>query len=398
MRWSLAGTLVNRGLTVLCLVGLARTVGIAPFGVWAFAATTAGLIATLSSLGMHLDAQRAINGASVSADGRRRVQIVVIALGLAGVLGGVLGGWITSWFEVSRDIPFASWITIITVLGVALAANNFAHRLLIARERVASAFLATDGLRNCLTVVIAFLLDVNAQQLLWTFAAVATAVALISWMLVVALEPSVIFGSRSRLLARVAMRSGSGVLAVSVLFYMRRQGDVLVLAAVLADAQYAIYFAAARLANMVALGMASLSGPLGPRIGAQFTSERVSETQEMISNITAKSVGLAGIALVVLAVFGGLLLEAFGPSFIEGRWTLILLASGIFVQAAVGPTGMILQYCGRAWTCAGIEGLSALLGLPLLWPCGHKLGHQRCRDSRCWYHSTLLLHGGQSCP
>lgn len=366
MRWSLLGTIANRGISICSIVLLARIVGIGSFGVWALAVTTAGLVASVANLGMHLDAQRAVNGLAVNPDGRRRVWLVMRAICITGLGGGLLGGWITAGFEVADRIPSSTWIAVIAVIGIGLASNNFAHCLLIARERVATAFIATDGLRNALVVVVMYWISASAEHLLWVYAFASIGVSLTAWLLLAAMEPRTLFGSQSSLPFITAIRSGTGVLTVSVVFYMRRQGDVLILGALLSDIHYAIYFAAARLANVVALGLASLSASLGPRIGAQFIDKRLDDAQHTISTVTSRSAVLAAITLVVLVAAGGELLQVFGTEFRAGYWVLIALSAGLLVQALAGPTGMILQFCGQAWRCARIEGLSAMIGLPML--------------------------------
>jgi O-antigen/teichoic acid export membrane protein len=366
MKWSVMGTMANRGLSVVSLILLARAVGVGSFGVWAFAATTAGLIAALSNLGMHIDAQRAINGHTVSPDARRRVRLVMFAVVCTGIIGGGLGSWATSMFEVAADVSPFTWMVAVTIAGIGIASNNFAHKLLIARERIITGFLASDGLRNLSVVIAAFALNADQTNLLWIFSAATIGVSAISWVLLIAIEPTTLFGTQSNLTMRDAVRSGSGVLAVSVVFYLRRQGDVLILGALLSDVEYAIYFAAARLANLVAMGLASLSDPLGPRIGAMFTTNQPQNAQSIVRTVTARSSAIAAIAFIALLLGGGLLLGVFGESFVAGRWVLVLLSGGLLIQALAGPTGMILQFCGGAWQCAGIEGLTAVIGLPLV--------------------------------
>ncbi len=367
MRWSLVGVVVNRGLSVISLVLLARIVGAESLGVWAFATTISALVASISNIGMHLDAQRSVNGRLVSPDGRRRVWIVLMAIGVAGTSIGLLAGLATSRFEVATAVPPHIWVATIALIGLGLSANNFAHRLLIARERVALAFIATDGLRHTAFILIVYFMSVNIPQLLWVYGAACAGTAMVAWLLLLMLEPTVILGPKSKLPVMEAVRSGTSVLSVSIVFSLRRQGDVLLLGAMLTDVQYAIYFAAARVAQMVAMGMASLADPLGPRIGSQYIDGNISDAQDTISTVTKRSAALTVTMVGVLLLTGSWVLQLFGPEFSAGYWVLAFLSTGLLMQALLGPTGMILQFCGHAWRCASIEGLLAVLGLPLLW-------------------------------
>ncbi|MCH2137248.1 MAG: lipopolysaccharide biosynthesis protein [Phycisphaerales bacterium] len=367
MRWSLVATIADRGCTVIALILLARLIGVGHFGIWALAATTAGLVAAISTLGMHIDAQRSISPATITPEARRRVLTVTLTTLIVGLLFASPAGWVTSLFEVAAKVPTQHWIAAVVIVGTSRGLNQLAHRLLIARERIAFAFMFHDGLRNSLTVIGVLCLGADLTNLLMVYSIASLLVMVLAWSAIVCLERPVLIGPRTNLSLWQLIRSGSGVLTVSTVFFLRRQGDVLLLGALLSDEHYGAYFAAARLANIAAMAMAALSNPLGPRIGAAFASGQKLQAQQAITLVTSRSTVLATLALATLAVVGEPLLMLFGSQFTMAWPVLLLLSAGMVAQAALGPTGMVLQFCGRAWTCAIIEGLSAGAGLTLLW-------------------------------
>ncbi|OPY98253.1 hypothetical protein A5906_31960 [Bradyrhizobium sacchari] len=133
----------------------------------------------------------------------------------------------------------------------------------------------------------------------------------------------------------------------SILEAANQYFDVILVYWMLDPASAGIYFAASRLANILALLSAALYSFGARRLPSLYFSRNHQEferTLRLMAEVTALCV-VSG--LLLIWVGGPYLLNLFGPHFAAQHWVLIVLAIGTAVQAAGGPSAAILQLTGH---------------------------------------------------
>jgi len=123
--------------------------------------------------------------------------------------------------------------------------------------------------------------------------------------------------------------------------------DVVLVYWLLDPAAAGIYFAASRLANVFAMLLSALNSFAVRRLPAlYFAGARVEIDRNLMLMAEVSAVCVA-IGLMIFSFGAAELLGLFGTSFIDYRWTLIVLAVGTAAQAAGGPAPSILQLTGH---------------------------------------------------
>jgi O-antigen/teichoic acid export membrane protein len=97
-----------------------------------------------------------------------------------------------------------------------------------------------------------------------------------------------------------------------------------------------VFAVANRGAGVVVLGFAGVTAVAAPRIAHLWSLRDVGALDQLLKNCTLLSGGTAALAVVVIAVFRDQLLAIFGPGFVSGGTTLVILSLGQLAYATVG--------------------------------------------------------------
>ena len=141
--------------------------------------------------------------------------------------------------------------------------------------------------------------------------------------------------------------------------------DTVVLGVYRSTAEVGIYVAAMRLATLVSFILWAGNSILAPKYATLYSNGRMDELQSLVRTITRLMAFLALFPLVVFLVFSAQLLSIFGPEFVLGKTSLIVLSIGQFVNTAVGSVGHLLMMTGNEWTFNNIFFSGVILNLIL---------------------------------
>ncbi len=128
--------------------------------------------------------------------------------------------------------------------------------------------------------------------------------------------------------------------------------DVLVLGLFVSPDQVAFYFAATRLAQILAYVPYSATAATAQKYAALASPSDRAELQALISRTAILSATLTGLGALGLGLFGAKLLALFGPGYAEAAPIVSLLALGIFVSCAFGPGEDVLNMLGEERICS----------------------------------------------
>lgn len=368
----LAVAVLGLGVNVV----LARWLGPADYGVYAFGITVALALSAFASAGMPFAAIRHLpeyvaRGAWAEVAGFRRASILVTAAGsLLCVVGVLLLAGV-----LHADQALTTALVWSAALVAPLAFVQTLATLLQARGRVALPEAMQSLIRQGMTLLFlgfgAAMIGIGPGMAFASTAAAtalaALALAMMLWRLDFTEIPSV-HGRRYEL--RRWMRTGAGIFLILIGATLNEKVDILMLAWLVEPDRLGIYAAATRLSAMASLGLAGLNAAYMPRIARAWAEGDRPRTEALCVEAARIGALVVGIMLFGAVLFGEAMLAVFGEEFRAGAGVLQLLIVGQIGVAAAGVAGGLAVIAGRdtlpmAGVIAGIA-LNVVLNLLLV--------------------------------
>jgi len=135
--------------------------------------------------------------------------------------------------------------------------------------------------------------------------------------------------------------------------------DILILGLFVAPEYVAFYFAATRLAQILAYVPYGATAATAQKYAVFAGRPESSELQALIGKVATFSTVLTGVGALLLSFFAAQLLAAFGPDYAQAAPIVALLCLGIVVSCAFGPGEDVLNMLGQERVCS-LAFLSAL--------------------------------------
>ncbi|MGH9424149.1 MAG: flippase [Thermoanaerobaculia bacterium] len=136
--------------------------------------------------------------------------------------------------------------------------------------------------------------------------------------------------------------------------------DILLVGLFAGPVAVAFYTAASRSAAIVLAIYGSIGALTGPRMAELNAKGERQELQKLLSGIVPWISILPGIAAVALAIAGPFVLRLFGHGF-DAAWpALVLLAFANLIASITGPSALLLNMTGHQDSSATVYGLAAL--------------------------------------
>jgi O-antigen/teichoic acid export membrane protein len=141
--------------------------------------------------------------------------------------------------------------------------------------------------------------------------------------------------------------------------------DVIILERFVSPGEVGVYYAATKLASLVAFVYFAVAAAAAHR----FTELHVGERPEELSAFIGMSIRwtfVPSLAMaIVLLVLGKPLLWLFGPDFGAGYMILAILLVGLLARASIGPVEKLLSMLGHQSVTAGIYALAFVVNIAL---------------------------------
>ncbi|MEM9293437.1 MAG: lipopolysaccharide biosynthesis protein [Acidobacteriota bacterium] len=171
-----------------------------------------------------------------------------------------------------------------------------------------------------------------------------------------------------RYLTRRWLRVSTPLLLVAGMRQLLNQTDVLLVGAVLGRPEAGLYFIAAKLSQLVSFGLNAANSIAAPLISETHTADQRQELQRVVT-LAARLATLAAVVVAVgILVLRRPLLGLFGEGFLAAEPALWWLVAGQLVNAATGPVGQLLNMTGHQDANARILGSITLANLLLNLP------------------------------
>ena len=127
----------------------------------------------------------------------------------------------------------------------------------------------------------------------------------------------------------------------------------------------AIYNVAARLSSLTSVILLAVSTIAGPKFSELYWSQKTEELKKTISFSAKLIFWIAMPVLFIYLLFPGFFMGIFGKEFIAGKYALVILTLGQFVNASSGPVGIFLNMTGKQRVFSNIVLTAAALNIIL---------------------------------
>jgi O-antigen/teichoic acid export membrane protein len=356
VRWSAVVFLLRVGgtaSTYVTYVLLARWMGAAELGNYVFAFSVCMVVSSLTTLGYPASAVRFVRQAAardqrdeVAGFLKRGNQLSFLASLLA-MLGGLAFLW---WRQGTdgMDVALALAFVGVPLFAILQLHSSYAQSI----SNFTAAFLPSNFLRQ-----LVLLLIVVAWQLLWGGLS-----ASLVMLFTVAMLPFLLLGQHVYIDRGLKpLRTGASPtyrtwfwtrtsleLQLLVLFTTYFQEMSLTIAGFfLPSEDMAVYSACFRTANLISFGLYAINAILSPQASHLIANKNAAGLQSLVARATQLRFWPSLAAVAVLAVAGQQILHIFGPDFVRGHVTLIILGVSQLVIAAAGPATQILTLSGH---------------------------------------------------
>lgn len=330
-------------------VALARWMGPAQYGSYAYAMAWIGLCSMATALGLpvssvrFLSEYRARHQAGLLRGTVRRFRQLVIAAGTAVAVAGMIAGLIVrrwpSWIAIAAwVVPLMSFVSLNTEMARGL-------------ERPTLSQVPDKIVRPLLTVLGAGLL-VTAGTLTVGAAMTAglAALAVVALLQTVLIRPALATATAAapaEYRTRDWMRVALSLLTVSFFVLLMGQIDLLVAGLFLDPAAIGIYSAAIRVASLIGFVPLSVTIVTSPQIAALYAQHDSRRLQSLASDIASLSFWPSLVLAAGVIAFAGPILRVFGPDFVAASGALRILAACQLFKSGMGAVGYLLDMTGH---------------------------------------------------
>ena len=357
------------GAGYLVHVALARWMGAAAYGSYAYAMAWIGLLSIATAFGLPVSSVRFVSQyiatgkpALLRGTVTRFRQIVIVGGSIAAACGtaaALLLRGIPSWFIIAVWlVPLSSFVTLNTEMARGIGRpmlSQVPDKVLRSLATVAAAawFYRTAGA-----------LTLDQAMLAGLLAALAVAVLQVV-LLGRALAPMMSGAAAAEYHTGEWIRVAGSLLAVSLFVLLLGQVDLLVAGFFLEPAQIGIYSAAIRVSSLIGFVPLSVTIVTSPQIAALYSQRDAVGLQELAAHIAhlsfwpslALTAGVLALASPILSIFG--------PEFVAARWPLYILAASQLFKAGMGAVGYFLDMTGHQAYNARAFAVTTVAGIVL---------------------------------
>lgn len=366
--------IASAGLSFVIGLLLARLLGTAGYGTYAYAMNWVGLLAVPGALGLDRLLVREIAAYETKAEwcfmrgllkwSNQTVLMVSSGLALmAAFIGWVLVGRQDSLVLISFLIALTS-LPLVTLIRLRQSVLRGLNRVVAGQ---APEMLIQPMLFICFIGVAYLLLGGNLTApwaLGINIAATGIAFVVGTRVLLKTLPPAIeeTFPSYK---IREWIRSALPLMLITGMKIINAKTDILMLGAMKGSKDAGIYAVANRGAELITFILIAVNLALAPIVVNLFAAGEMKKLQSVIIR-SARVILLFSLPIgFALIIFGHWFLLLFGEDFTQGRTSLTILSFGQIVNASMGSVGLLLVMTGHERSAAIGTGISAVLNVIL---------------------------------
>lgn len=161
------------------------------------------------------------------------------------------------------------------------------------------------------------------------------------------------------------MRTSLSLMVNAGIYLILGQLGVLMTGIIHGTYESGILSASVRIAALVTFAMTAINMTAAPLMSAAYAKGDKRRLQSVVTASGVAALAFAAAVFAVLAGFGGEVLKVFGPEFEAGTPALLLMSGGQLVNALCGQTGMVMTMTGHEGVLTKALLVSAALNIGL---------------------------------
>jgi O-antigen/teichoic acid export membrane protein len=342
-------TLTSAALMFVLDVLLARNLGPAGFGMFSYVVMVAGMLATLSGLGLHTGIMRFIPEYDASQKwGKLKGAVLFTFFCLLGTTLVVSAAVFVLGRLINIDSVHRVHWSYIALLTVPLAVGIWRRNALRGLHRIRESFLPKDILHPLLISILLIVLNVTAPEgglMLYGITLIFLEALGVWW--VWHYLPAASKNAAATYDALRWLKISIPMVFVAIMQLGLNRWDVLVLGSVSTMTETGLYSAAIRVVLVLSIVSRIIGFVIAPMIASAYHGGRHNDLSHIISkSIMWSGIGVAPLVLLML-IWPGLVLEFFGANFASAGGLLQILVFGQLAQVVSTPLNTFLLMSGR---------------------------------------------------
>ncbi len=373
---SFALKLVATALGFILSIVLARLLGAAGYGTYAYAMALVSLLSVPAKLGLpsliirHIAAyqRRSVWALMRGLLLKANQAVLLIAWGL--VLLAAVIGWVLA-DRLPPDGLATFWLALVLLPLVAL--NALRTATLSGLGYVLLGQLPEALIKPGLFILLAggsyLLLGAGQVTAVWAMGmqVAASAVAfLVGVVWLVKRLPQAVKETAPAYKTRAWIKSALPLLALASLAAINHETAILMVGAMKGAEAAGVYQVATRGAELVSFVLVAANMALAPVISSLYTAGELQRLQRIVTR-SARVVLLGSLPVALsMVIFGRwILLTVFGPDFVSGATALAILSAAQIINAGIGSVGLLLVMTGHERDTATGVGIAAAINVTL---------------------------------
>jgi O-antigen/teichoic acid export membrane protein len=351
-----AGFLLGMGLKYVCVIVIARHIGVVHFGTYALGLTILNFVQILSVAGLNYGVLRYVS-LSHSQKEREKIKGIIISalelvlvgsllVGMAIFIGAeVIAQRIFSKSELAMVIRvFSLSLPFLAVIEISVFSIQ-AIQTLKYKVYVKDIFLP---LSNVVAVVILFSIGLQIEGALYAYIVSAVVSALLGIHYLRKTFPDIVNREVKPAPAfKSLLRFSVPVVGMDILGFGVIWTDTLMVGYFMTTKDVGIYNAAARTAMLIYVILFSFSTIFMPMISDLYNRGEVKKLGGLFKTVTKWTFTLSFPLFLLMAILSKQILALFGPEFTMGAPCFLILALARMVGSFTGPAGNFLIMSGK---------------------------------------------------
>jgi len=363
------------GLGFLTTLLLARVLGAAEYGAYAYAMAWIGLLVILATLGFHqllvrdVAIYRAQEEWGLLRGLLRFSNRLVLTVSIVLMVMAALAGWILLGSKENNSMLLAFW--------VALLILPFSALTQLRQSAMRGFYKIVQGqLPEMIIRPVLFLLMLGGavflfrQHLSAQLAVVLNVVAIVVafsigtfWFNKTYTEKAKRVESQFR--KKAWLRSAMSFAIISVFQLASTKIDLIMLGAMDSASMVGIYNVASQVAWLISIILMAVNTVLAPQISTLWSTGDKKVLEEIIVRAARLTFAVSLCIWVVLVVWGEWCLSLFGAEYTSGYMVLVVLASSLTLCTVAASVGLLLTMTSHERYAAWLTGASALINIIL---------------------------------
>lgn len=349
--------LATAGLTYAMLVVFSRTMDVHEYGLFAFGFSLATLLAIGASMGQQTAILRYWPEDEGRGDGEGALASLRAGWALT-LIGGVgltvllcLSAYV--YGRVGPGLDAVMHVFAASLLIVPMAAAEYGSSALRAQGSVLTALLPRDIYWRASVPLVVWALFMFGLKLSGV-AALALAASVLTLVMILQIALSRMHGyandigfSRLGAYWRDRGKASRWFLLGTVVDSAALNMDIVLVGLFIAAESAGLYFNAFRTAGLMTLFLFAIIQVIAPMLSRHYHAGEMRKARAVTSFCAWAGFIFSLAVFALYALFGDVILSLFGEHFAEGTSVLLILSLGLLVDAATGPTRIVMNMTGH---------------------------------------------------